>query len=76
MPFCLSACLCACPSPQHPGFTTPLVPWLPAIGACFNWFLLAQLTWDGIAAIALYIAAAILVYFLYGYRRSVGARTG
>lgn len=61
---------------QHPGFTTPLVPWLPAIGVSFNYFLLAQLSWEGIRDLMLYLAASLLLYLLYGYRNSVGGRNG
>jgi hypothetical protein len=52
------------------------VPWLPGIGAAFNWFLLAQLSLRGLLLIMAYIGFAILMYFLYGYRNSVGATTG
>lgn len=57
-------------------FKAPFVPWVPAIGAGFNWFLLAQLTWQGIYQIAIFIAASLSMYFIFGYRHSVGAKTG
>lgn len=68
--------LAAASTYQHPGFTTPLVPWLPAIGVSFNYFLLAQLSWEGIRDLMLYLAASLLLYLLYGYRNSVGGRNG
>ncbi len=57
-------------------FRTPLVPWIPGLGAFFNWFLLAQLTWQGLGMVAAYILASLALYFAYGYRHSVGATSG
>lgn len=68
-----------CPdAARGPGntFRTPLVPWLPGLGAAFNWFLLAQLTWQGLWMVGCYILASLLLYFAYGYRHSVGATSG
>jgi hypothetical protein len=59
-----------------PTFRTPLVPWLPGLGAFFNWFLLAQLTWQGLWMVGAYILASLALYFLYGYRNSIGALSG
>lgn len=64
------------PAPGSKTFRTPLVPWLPGLGAAFNWFLLAQLTWQGLWMVGCYVLASLLLYFAYGYRHSVGASSG
>ena len=69
-----------CPDTAHvpgsPAFRTPLVPWLPGLGAFFNWFLLAQLSWDGLWMVGAYLLASLALYFAYGYHNSVGATSG
>lgn len=57
-------------------FRTPLVPWLPGAAAFFNWYLLAQLTWQGLWMVGAYILASLALYLSYGYRLSVGATSG
>lgn len=57
-------------------FRTPLVPWVPGAATFFNFFLLAQLPWEGLWMVGAYVLAALLLYFLYGYRHSVGATSG
>jgi len=61
---------------QYQGFHTPLVPWLPGLGIIINWFLLAQLSWEGIWMIGLYMGISLASYFAFGYWRSVGAKNG
>jgi APA family basic amino acid/polyamine antiporter len=63
-------------SPSDGHFRTPFVPWVPALGAAFNWFLLAQLTWEGLGLVCVYLLVAVCVYGGYGYWRSKGARDG
>ena len=45
--------------PDHPSqdghFTTPFVPWVPAFGAAFNWFLLTQLSWEGLGLVGIFM---------------------
>jgi len=66
--------------PDHPSqdghFTTPFVPWVPALGAAFNWFLLTQLSWEGLGLVLAYLGASLFLYATYGFRNSKGGRTG
>ena len=51
-------------------FRTPLMPVLPLIGIAFSIFLISKLdsvTW---LRFAVWFVLGVLVYFLYGYRRS------
>lgn len=68
-----------CPDQVLPAdghFRTPFVPWVPALGAAFNWFLLAQLTWEGLWLVLVYIGISLLLYVLWGFPNSKGGRTG
>jgi amino acid transporter len=53
-------------------FMVPYVPYTPAIGIFFNYFLVAQLEWYGICMIFGYMALAVLFYFAYGIHHSEG----
>lgn len=57
-------------------FRTPWVPWVPALGAAFNWFLLTQLSWEGLGLVLAYLGASLLLYAAYGFRHSRGGKTG
>ncbi|CAK4621228.1 unnamed protein product [Aphanomyces euteiches] len=65
--------------PQNQGepnmFRAPLVPFVPMLAIVVNWYLIAQLNEKDIARGCIWIAAAIVSYFLYGFRNSAG-RTG
>ncbi|HXF95468.1 MAG TPA: amino acid permease [Gemmatimonadales bacterium] len=51
-------------------FRTPWMPWTPliAIGACL--YLMLQLPWITWLRFLLWLAAGLLIYLFYGYRRS------
>jgi len=57
-------------------FKTPLVPHLPLAGMFVNWYLIAQLEFVGLMLLLLYIGLAVLFYFCYGAKQSVGNATG
>jgi len=61
-------------SEEH--FRTPLLPYVPCIGIFVNWYLVAQLPWAGLASLAFFLTCAILFYFSFGYRFSVGNNGG
>ncbi len=52
------------------------MPYFPLFGTFANYFLVAQLSWFGLAMIFGYIALAILFYFSYGIRHSEGNKSG
>ncbi|CAK4159998.1 unnamed protein product [Aphanomyces euteiches] len=56
-------------------FRAPLVPFVPMLAIVVNWYLIPQLNEKDIARGCIWIAAAIVSYFLYGFRNSAG-RTG
>ncbi|KAF0688586.1 Aste57867_19831 [Aphanomyces stellatus] len=62
--------------PQNSGeanmFRAPLVPFVPTLAILVNWYLIAQLDEKDIARGCIWIAAAIVSYFLYGFRFSAG----
>jgi len=57
-------------------FEAPLVPYLPLVGIFINWYLIAQLEWFGMLLLVAYIAIAIIYYFSYGLKHSVGNTIG
>ena len=66
--------------PDHPSqdghFTTPFVPWVPALGTAFNWFLLTQLSWEGLGLVLAFLGGSLFLYATYGWRNSKGGKTG
>ncbi|KAL9182609.1 hypothetical protein ACHAXT_013261 [Thalassiosira profunda] len=57
-------------------FRTPLLPFVPCVGMFVNWYLVAQLTWAGLVALAVFLTAGVLSYFSFGYYFSVGNNGG
>ena len=57
-------------------YRVPYMPFPPLIGIYVNYFLVAQLEWWGIAMIFGYFGLAIIVYFVYGVKHSIGNNTG
>mmetsp|Transcript_17249 Transcript_17249/g.27875 ORF Transcript_17249/g.27875 Transcript_17249/m.27875 type:complete len:548 (-) Transcript_17249:538-2181(-) len=53
-------------------FQAPMVPYVPALAICLNWFLFAQLSWTGLAMVLGLVAIGLMFYFLYGNGHSVG----
>jgi amino acid transporter len=56
---------CGAPNQQHDDgsigrsggtFETPCVPFLPLLGVCLNWYLIAQLEWSGMGLLLLFLA--------------------
>jgi len=45
-----------------PRFRTPLVPFLPALGIFANWFMLANVGWQGIVMLVVYLLLGVLMY--------------
>jgi len=45
-----------------PRFRTPLVPFLPALGIFANWFMLANVGWQGIVMLVVYLFLGVVVY--------------
>ena len=43
-------------------FQTPLVPYLPALGIFANWFMLANIGWEGIAMLVAYLFLGVIMY--------------
>jgi len=64
------------PNAAPPSFAAPFVPFFPCFGIAFNWYLIAELSWQGILEIVGYILLAVLTYCCYGYWHSVGNTTG
>ncbi|OQS01453.1 Amino Acid-Polyamine-Organocation (APC) Family [Achlya hypogyna] len=66
-----------CPQNVGPADTyrAPLVPFVPILAITINWYLIAQLPAKDIGFGFLWISAAIVSYFAYGYRHSAG-KTG
>jgi APA family basic amino acid/polyamine antiporter len=58
-----------CPqSPNDPQyFSSPLVPYIPAICMLANWYMIAQIKHLALGLSATWVAAAILSYFAYGF---------
>jgi len=57
-------------------FKTPGVPWTPALSILFSVYLAANLPAETWLRFALWTAAGIALYFLYGYRHSALAPRG
>ncbi|KAF0684928.1 Aste57867_23172 [Aphanomyces stellatus] len=62
--------------PQNVGdanlFRAPLVPFIPALAMIINWYLIAQMESKDLGRAAIWIGAAIVAYFLYGFGHSQG----
>ncbi|GLE01614.1 hypothetical protein PINS_up010448 [Pythium insidiosum] len=56
-------------------YTAPLVPFLPTIAILADFYLMSQISYLGIKMSLVWIAAAVVSYFIYGYSNSAG-RTG
>jgi len=52
------------------------VPFVPCLGIFVNYYLLAQLSFSGIASLVVYFAFAIMLYLVYGRRNSVLGSAG
>jgi len=57
-------------------FQTPFVPYLPLAGIFANFYLIAQLEIFGLCLLVLYIGCAVVYYFVYGAKHSVGNNHG
>merc|ERR1719232_2458673 len=56
--------------PNHPPFSVPLVPWLPACSVLTNILLTTKLSWQTWIRFSVWMAAGFLVYGVYGWRNS------
>ena len=45
-----------------PKFRTPLVPYLPALGIFCNWFMVANVGWQGIVMLLVYLLLGVAIY--------------
>ena len=52
-------------------FRTPLVPYLPALGIFMNWFMLANVGWEGIVILICYLFAGVVVYGTFCSGKSI-----
>lgn len=43
-------------------FRTPFVPYLPSLGIFLNWFMVANVGWEGLVMLVVYLIAGVLVY--------------
>lgn len=53
-------------------FSAPFVPFLPTIAVLANFYMAAQISYTGIYSSCAWLAFAVLFYFCYGYKHSVG----
>mmetsp|Transcript_16458 Transcript_16458/g.19979 ORF Transcript_16458/g.19979 Transcript_16458/m.19979 type:complete len:337 (+) Transcript_16458:2-1012(+) len=53
-------------------FHVPCMPFIPAISILINWYLFAEIGRTGDLGVLALLAIAVLSYFGYGYRKSVG----
>ncbi|MFJ8728863.1 amino acid permease [Streptomyces bauhiniae] len=56
------------------GFRTPLMPYVPALGALFSLWLVTFLEWETWVRFAVWFLIGCVIYFGYSYRHSVLAR--
>ncbi|WP_086695189.1 amino acid permease [Streptomyces recifensis] len=56
------------------GFRTPLMPFIPALGALFSLWLVTFLEWQTWVRFAVWFLIGCVIYFGYSYRHSVLAR--
>ncbi|TGN79660.1 amino acid permease [Streptomyces bauhiniae] len=56
------------------GFRTPLMPFIPALGALFSLWLVTFLEWETWVRFAVWFLLGCVIYFGYSYRHSVLAR--
>ncbi len=56
------------------GFRTPLMPFIPALGALFSLWLVTFLQWQTWVRFAVWFLIGCVIYFGYSYRHSVLAR--
>ncbi|RHY05364.1 hypothetical protein DYB25_009807 [Aphanomyces astaci] len=65
-----------CPQNASEGdlFRAPLVPFIPMLSILVNWLLVAQMAEKDIARAFIWIGAAILTYFMYGFSHSEGRK--
>ena len=52
-------------------FRTPFVPYLPALGIYMNWFMLANVGWQGIALLIVYLLVGVTAYGVFSSGKSV-----
>ncbi|MGH6934720.1 MAG: amino acid permease C-terminal domain-containing protein [Methylocella sp.] len=57
-------------------FRTPLVPWIPLAGIGFSLWLLSKLPAVAWELFVIWMGLGLLLYFSYGRRHSVLAKTG
>ncbi|MET7614470.1 amino acid permease [Streptomyces seoulensis] len=56
------------------GFRTPLMPFIPALGALFSLWLVTFLEWETWVRFAVWFLIGCVIYFGYSYRHSALAR--
>ncbi|KAL7530361.1 hypothetical protein ACHAXR_003447 [Thalassiosira sp. AJA248-18] len=52
-------------------FRTPLVPYLPALGIYMNWFMLANVGWQGIVMLIGYLFVGVIMYGTFCSGKSI-----
>jgi basic amino acid/polyamine antiporter, APA family len=74
---CASVILLRIRKPDLPrAFRTPWVPLVPLVGIAFSLWLLSELAWITWMVFVIWVGIGLVVYFSYGIRRSVLARSG
>jgi APA family basic amino acid/polyamine antiporter len=57
--------------PDRPrGFRTPFVPWVPILGMVSCFYLMTGLPWVTVVRFVGWLAVGLVVYFIFGYRKS------
>jgi len=51
-------------------FRVPFVPWVPLVGCAFTMYLMADLPWSTWIRFVGWLAAGMIIYFVYGYKHS------
>lgn len=63
--------------PERPRpFKTPLVPLIPILGILSNLYLIISLPWVTWVRFSIWLVIGLLIYALYGFKKSVLRRTG
>jgi basic amino acid/polyamine antiporter, APA family len=68
---CIAVMILRNTNPDQPRpFRTPLVPWVPILGICFNGYMMYKLGWINWARLIIWLIIGLVVYFTYGRHHS------
>jgi len=68
---CIGILILRAREPERPrAFRTPLVPLVPALGVASCLYLMLGLPWITWLRFGLWLVAGLVIYFLYGHKRS------